>query len=306
MVHLTNYTFSKLCKKLEINRDIDLDFFLEYVYDDLQVYYMLNKFDIKYLFNYRTLLEDEDRYLAEYYEEVPEREDTQSYVFERGGKLKYHLDNNCKFLKKDFVDFNIPSDIQNLGHEVVKEYRDWFRSMGYADDYNNDILDPQKVVFSYNSKFPPKYNIPILNDNYKLVQRLPNSQNTVQDRDFDQEAFNDRILHLKTLYSNEFSCKVLRIISKFDYLSRKSNSEIEDKISEVFSKEFIVNYGINNLKEKFRNSRSIKIKLIKELLSYFKWNYKINDKKFNTITLESFGLECCGNCKQSYNQRIQN
>ncbi|MGO4912498.1 hypothetical protein [Leeuwenhoekiella sp. W20_SRS_FM14] len=303
MAHLTNYTFSKLCKKLEINRDIDLDLFVEYVYEDPQIYYILNKFEIKYLFNYRTLLEDEDKFYAEYYQEVPERVDTQTYVFERAGKLKYHLNNSCAFINKDFIDFNIPPEIQELGNEVVTEFREWFKSKGYAEEYYNGTLDTEKVVFNYNVKFPPKYKVPVLNENYELVKRLPNSNNVMREQEFDLTAFQETIIHLKTKYYNEFSCKVSRIISKFDYLLRKSDQEIEEKISEVFSPEFIGNYGMKKLKEKFKFSRDLKVKVIAELLEYFKWNYKIDDKDFNNVTLENFGLDCCGGCEKNVLQQ---
>lgn len=304
MAHLTKYTFSKLCNKLEINRDIDLDLFIDHVYNDPKIYYMLNKIEIKYLFKYRSLLQDEDKFHAEYFQKVPERADTKTYVFERGGKLKYHLNNSCEFINKDFIDFNIPPEIQELGDEVVTEFRDWFQSKGYAEEYHNGTFNAEKIVFNYNVKFPPKYKVPVLKENYELIKRLPNSNNVMQELEFDLSAFQKEIIHLKAIYDNQFPCKTTRILSKFDYLLRKSDFEIEEKIGEVFSSKFIQNYGMKKLKEKFKIARDVKVKIIEELLKYFKYSFSSHDKDFNKITLDDFGLELCGACKEKKNSVI--
>lgn len=303
MAYLTKYTFSKLCRKLEIKPDIDLDFFLNHIYNDQKIYFMLNKFEARYLFVYKSLLDDEEKFKLEYYEEVPERIDTQSYVFEQSGKLKYHLNENCTFINKDFIDFNIPSEIQELGNKAVQEYRDWFKSKGYAELYFSGNLDKNVVVFNYNILFPRKYNIPVLNENYELIAKRPNSNSVMSDEEFDNENFLKTIEHLKKLYDNTFSCKILRTLSKFDYLLRKTDIEIQSKMIEVFSKEFITNYGVKNCKEKFKVSRDIKTKLMAQLIDYFKWTYKLNDKNFSNITLEDFGLECCDSCKKNVLQQ---
>lgn len=299
MANLTNYTYSKLCRKLEIKHSIDLDFFLKHIYNDQKIYFMLNKFEAKYLFVYKSLLDDEEKFYLEYYEEVPEQIDSQTYVYEKAGKLKYHLSQDCAFIKKDFIDFNIPSEIQELGNEVVNVFRDWFKSKGYAELYFSGNLDKGVVVFNYNLLFPKKYNIPVLNENYELITNKPNSNSVVTEEVFDHDEFVKKIEHLKKLYDNTFSCKVFRTLSKFDYLLKKNDSEIQKKIEEIFSPEFLKNYGMKNVKEKLKISREIKIKVMAQLLDYFKWNYKINEKSFTTTTLEHFGLDCCGSCKKN-------
>ncbi len=299
MANLTNYTYSKLCRKLEIKETIDLDFFLKNIYNDQQIYFMLNKFEARYLFVYKSLLDDEEKFYLEFYKEVPERIDTQNYVYEQAGKLKYHLSQDCVFIKKDFIDFNIPPEIKELGNDVVKEFRDWFKSKGYAELYFSGNLDKSVVVFNYNILFPRKFNVPVLNENYELIAQKPNSNSVISDDEFDNDKFVKTIEHLKKLYDNTFSCKVSRILSKFDYLLRKSDFEIQEKMTELFSPEFSKNYGMKNLKEKLKISRDIKIKIMAQLIDYFKWNYKINEKSFSNITLENFGLECCGGCEKN-------
>jgi hypothetical protein len=70
-------------------------------------------------------------------------------------------------------------------------------------------------------------------------------------------------------------------------------------MQEIFSAEFLTNYGMKNLKDKLKTSREIKTTIMAQLINYFKWNYKINEKSFKNITLENFGLECCGSCEKN-------
>ena len=81
MAYLTKYNLSKLCQKLEVKEEISLDLFIEHIYNDKEIYYILNKREIEYLFIYKMVLEDENKFIVEYYNEVPEREDTKSFVF---------------------------------------------------------------------------------------------------------------------------------------------------------------------------------------------------------------------------------
>lgn len=70
-------------------------------------------------------------------------------------------------------------------------------------------------------------------------------------------------------------------------------------MTEVFSSVFVENYGIDNFKEKFKLSKIYTYKIIELIIEYLKWNYNLEDKKFDKITLEQFGLECCYFCKKS-------
>lgn len=298
MAYLTKYTFGKLCKKIEVNRKITLELFVNEIYNNPRIYNVFNKFEVKYLFIYKLLLEDSEKFQKTYYEEVPERIDTKSKVFEKSGKLKYHLFDNCKLIFNNYLDFNIPPEITELGYEAVEEFRNWFKSQGYAEAFYNNQLDVSKVVFDYNVKYPSKYKVPVLNENYQLITELANTNDIQVNESFDYDSFLVKIEHLLNMYDNRFSCKNTRILSKFDYLINKSDTEIKEKVSELFSDVFIENYGINKLKDLFIDSKNIKYDLISNLLDYFKWTYNLVDKNFEVITLESFGLECCGRCKK--------
>lgn len=303
MAYLTKHTYSKLCNELKINIEIDLDFYIDYIFDDPQIFFIFNKLFLKRLFIYRCLIEDEKTFIAEYYDYVPERFDTNRYVFERAGSLKYHLSDACPFLKKDFIGFKVPEDIQELGDEIVQEYRDWFKSKRYSEKYFEGTLDSKAVVFSYNSKFPPKYNVPVLNENYDIVKQIANSSFINIEESFNENVFKENLEKLKEEYYNYFSCPVLRLISKYDYLHNKEETEIRETFENIdsLSPNFIETYKMSNLKEKFKISNKITSKISQELLSYIRWKYNFKEKSFDEITLEKLGLECCGNCKEMQN-----
>ena len=150
-------------------------------------------------------------------------------------------------------------------------------------------------------KFPPKYNISVLNENYKLITDIKNSSDKQIEETFENDTFLANLEHLVKKHENTFSCKTTRILSKFDFLAEKTDAEIKLKISELFSDVFIENYGMDRLKTLFKQSKNIKYDIIKNLLYYFKWTYKLKEKNFDTITLENFGLVCCGGCKINEN-----
>jgi hypothetical protein len=245
------------------------------------------------------LLENEEKYIIEYYDFTPVKKDSKSFVFEKGGKLKYHLNENCEFLKRDYVNFHIPKSIIDLGDEVVEEFRAWFKSKGYIESYFKENLDVSKVVFDFNMKFPSKYSIAPLNENYKLVLELDNSNSYELNIAFNYNEFKDNISIIKKKRMNRFQCKTSRFLSKYDYLLNKSDSKIRAKISEVFSDQFVENYGLNNLKELFMYSISLKKELFENLTSYFRWSYKNQNLAIDSHSLDRFGLECCNKCSEN-------
>lgn len=298
MAYLTKYNLSKLCQKLEVKEEISLDLFIHHIYNDKEIYYILNKREIEYLFIYKMVLENENKFVVEYYNEVPEREDTKSFVFNKGGKTKYHLNQNCTLLKKDYLDFNIPEDIKSKGDNAIDEYREWFRLNNFGEKFKNKEISKDEIIRAFNFKYPKMYDIKPIEDNSNLlVVEIPNSTNLYLKENFDLEKFKIELTEIKLAWQNTFQCKVSRTFSKFKYLLAKSDEEITTKMGEIFSQDFVKNYGIENLKDKFQISKNLTYKLIDLLLDYIKWTYKADNKSFDALTLEKFGLECCHICK---------
>ena len=298
MAYLTKYNLGKLCQKIDINIDVSMEMFIEHIYNDKEIYFILNKREIEYLFIYKMLLDDEEKFIVEYYNEVPEKEDTKSLVFNKGGKTKYHLIPNCKLLKKDYLDFNIPSELKEQGDDAIEEYRDWFRSNNFGERFKQKEISKETIIKAFNLKYPIKYNIKPIEDNSNLlVIYIPNSTSRHLEEKFDVESFRIELNDLKLVWQNTFQCKVSRTFSKFKYLLAKSDEEIIGKMGEIFSENFVKNYGLNNLKNKFEISKTLTYRLIELLLEYIKWTYNLENKDFNILTLEKFGLECCHSCK---------
>ncbi|MVM42114.1 hypothetical protein GO730_37980 [Spirosoma sp. HMF3257] len=297
MAYLTKYNLSQLSQKLDINLDISLEMFLQHVYDDPEIYSVLNKREIEYLFKYKMLLEDEENFVIEFYNEVPEKEDTKSYVFNKGGKMKYHLSSSCPLINKDYLDFNIPEEIKSIGDNAIQEYREWFNQNKFGDRYRSKQIDKNVIIAAFNLKYPNKYDIKPIEDNSNLlIIEQPNSSIKMVEQSYDFEKGRREITKLKYEWQKNFPCGVTKTIAKFKYLLTKDDEEIKNKISELFSINFIKNYGLEKLKIKFKISKYLTNRIITLILDHIKWAYDINEKRFDDKTLEKFGLECCLTC----------
>ena len=292
MAYLTKYTFLKLCKKLEINCEIDLNLFIDNIYEESFFFKILNKKQIKFLFIHKLLLEDESEFIINYYKKIPEKKDQQNYVLEKGGKPKYHLSDACEYLKKDFVGFIIPTEIKNLGNETIEAFRDWFKSKGYIEDFHQNNLDKNKVIFDYNVQFRPKYKLPILKENHKLTDNFPNSNVKEINYEFDFLKFKEKLKELKIQHLLNFSLtKENQFISKNDWARNKTDEEIK-KVMSFLHREPSVDY----IREMMILSNKIKEEIIEELLVYSKWKYGKKLKSFKSISLDELGLQPCKFC----------
>jgi len=302
MAYLTNYNLGQLSQKLSINTDVSLDFFLEHIYNDQELYSILNKRETEYLFKYKMLIDNEVRFVVEYYNEVPEREDTRKFVFNRGGRMKYHLNPDCKLIRKDYVDFIIPEEIRAFGDDAIIEYRNWFDQNKFGEKYRSKTIDKNVLISAFNLKYPAKYKIKPIEDNSNLfIIKQPNSKYDSVDSNYDAEKTKQKLELLKNEWNRHFPCRTTKIIAKFKHLLNRSDEEINSKITELFSDVFITNYGLHKLKNKFSISRTLTNEIIKLLLEHIKWTYKLEDKNFDNATLEKFGLECCLGCAKENN-----
>ncbi|GGG51816.1 hypothetical protein [Bizionia arctica] len=299
MAYLTKHTYSKLSRKIDLKTKVSQQLFMKHILNDQKLYYIFNSVELKYLFNFKLLFENNKEQMEHYLSYVPKQKDEKKYVFETKRKLKYHLSSACSFLKKDFLNFNIPQEIRDLGDVAIEDYRSWFKKEGYAEQYSEGILDVSVVVFRYNNIFPMKYGVARLNEKYNLIEEIPNSSIEREDSKFNYHTFLENIEDLKNDYAFHFQCKVTRTLSKFDYLLQRSDTEIANKISELFTPEFITNYGMDRVKKMFVISKRIKKELMSALIDYFKWTYRSTLHSIDTVTLEHFGLECCHSCKEN-------
>jgi hypothetical protein len=104
------------------------------------------------------------------------------------------------------------------------------------------------------------------------VLELENSNTCKIKSAFEYNDFKENIKIIKKKRNNRFGCEISKKLTKFDYLLNKSDNEIKTKISEIFSNQFVDNYGLDNLRELFKDSKKYKKELLENLVNFFKWS----------------------------------
>lgn len=307
MAYLTNYNYSKLCNSLNLKIEINKKTFLKLVYDDVDVFNILNKQELEYLFKYKSILDDEKEFWTDYYQEVPPNTDTETLVFENEDKIKYHLFNDCIALQMDYDNVFIPDDIQEYANShkdpssIIDEFRDWFKSNYFLQRYLQGKISKASIIFEYNSKYPRKYGLnPITDpDSGILFIHKPNNKEVVElEREFNYKEFLEQLEEAKKQYNNAFSGPVIRTLVKFRYILNKSDNEIQDIFDRVFNVGFTKKLGVKTIKEKITLAKEHTTTIFQLLQNYFKWKYNFHEKNFDIITLDHFNLACCGYCSK--------
>ena len=298
MVSITESTYAKLCTKVKLKKALDKEMFIKHVYNDERIFNIFNKYEVRVLFNLKNLLQecDVDDSDFTFLLHVPKRKDTKKYVFEKESFLKYHLNDNCEALFKDYLDFYIPQDLREKGDFAIEDYRTWFKNKGYKEDYLNGKLDQEAMIFQYNMKFPKLYKVMPLKESFKLVQIISNKGSRKVKRDFNYDNFVSSLEQQIKYYYQVFSCDTLRKLSKFRSL--KTDNEIKEKFSNVFSPQFVENYGIERIREKFDFANEIIGEIFKLLKEYIRWNLGTTEYKIKSASLDDYGLKCCAFCKE--------
>lgn len=301
MAFITNYTLSKLARSLEIKEIITEEIFISHIYEDQRLFSFFTKWELKYLFNYKKLLENEKSHLV-YFQQVPKTLDTYTYATESDSKLKYHLSVNCKLLIKDFRGFIIPPEVKEA--KLITEFREWFKENNFEVKYNNGEISKEFIVRKYNREFASKYDLKELNEQYDLIDEKPNSGHEEKLSSFNLNEFHKTIEECIEYKRNTLNSYEKRILGKWEGMQSKSDLEIKNKVIELVGEVFYNNYGLEAIKDLWKNYAKVKRGvLLKELIEYFKWTYKADEKIFDKITLENFNLSCCGHCSDS-NQEL--
>jgi hypothetical protein len=142
--------------------------------------------------------------------------------------------------------------------------------------------------------------VPVLNEKYELIKNIDNSGNILIEQQFDFQEFLKTLEKCIKLKESLLQCEVNRKLAKFDYLINRSDAEIKEKMTQIFSSEFTNNYGIEKIRKLLTEYRVIKFEVMQNLINYFNWSYKSNNEEFDNTTLDDFGLKCCGSCKTNH------
>lgn len=304
MAFVTEYTFGSLANTFELRDGMDYitkEFFVAEIYPDSRLFSLFNQYNLKKLYIYKFLLENHKE--LEAYDFVEIRQDTRKYVFDRGGRMKYHLFEDCETINSTYKDYIIPEEVRE--RDLVDEFRNWFVFNKFKEKDNSGEQILELMTFKYNSGFAKKHNLSYLNRNYELIVTKLNTGGKEVDYSFDINVFKERINTIIQERYNICSSITMMYLGNYDYLFKKFDREIETKIMQLSQNKpdligdnFIQNYGIENLKSFFKIHHKLKTEAFQLLANYFRWTYNLDKINFNEYTLQHFGLVCCKVCSR--------
>ena len=294
MAYITSYTLHQLTRNLSNSKhNISKEEFIDHVFKDPRIYDYLNKLEISYLFNFTQILKEP----LEYLRQVPSRSDTGTYVRERDSKLIYHLYQDCELLNKDFVGFRIPLEVRELG--LIKEFREWFEKNKFIEKYLANEIDKARIIFNYNTSFAKIYGLPLLNENYVLIDERLNSGHEHIDENFNIQQFYRDIGRWVIQADNRLPIVAWRTLGKWHSYGNKSISEISHLLDKLdINHSFRSHNSIETIREVLKEHHLAVNGLMKLLRDYFCWTYGLKVATFDVVTLENFNLKCCRQCKE--------
>ncbi len=294
---MTEYSLQKLVGEMDVKINISKDLFSDVIYPDGRLYDLLNSVERKNLFKYAMLLKDETKFAATYYRFVPEEPDAEQLVFSKGGKTKYHLNADCEMLTKDFKDFNIPSEISELGSDAVSEFRKWFKDMCFKEKLESGQIALDRINREFNNRYVIKYGIqPLDEESGILVVEKENSSKISIENSFDVLKCKQEIELCLREYNENFRVYESQKVAKHSYLLKLNNKEIMAKLKEILPNTPITEKNFDKIVQDLRLASQITRNIIQLVKSYIRWTYNFENKDFNNVTLEDFGLECCQVC----------
>lgn len=294
MAYITSYTLHQLTRSLaNSKRIIPKEEFIAHVYKDPRVYEYLNNLERSYFFNFTQILKEPIKYLNH----VKKRPDTGTYVRERESKLVYHIYPECELLNKDFIGFRIPLEVQEL--DLIEQFREWFEKNKFIEKFLDNQIRKDAILFQYNLNFAPKYDLPKLNEDYKLIDERLNSGHEFIDEKFNLQDFYKEISNWVYQAENRLPISAWKLLGKWHSFGNKSLEEIADLLDRLDIDHNFRRYNtVETIKEVLKEHHAAVIKLMRLLRVYFCWTYKLDGKPFDIVTLEHFNLKCCSQCEE--------
>lgn len=302
MAFLSRYTFSKLTSIIEpvSQREVTKDFFCKNIFNNEFLYHVFNRADLKKFYVTAFILKNDLNTAVLKY--VEEQQDNYRWVFQQGGKLRYHIHPDCEGLKANFEDFQIPFDYNSLqnGIVLVKKYREWFKQYKFRERFSNDPSVIHTIVKQYNTFFAPENNLePIQPDDILYIglkSKKAKNSFTIE-KTFNQIEFERELNVLLDYRIDLCCCKTKVFLSRYDFLYNKTNDEIDSYLNGKLDSIFLINYGYDNLKFFLEQHFKLRNRCQELIMSYIKWRYNLPGKDFNVVSLEDFNLRCCILCK---------
>lgn len=278
-VYITKNNFSKIAEKAigDLSDGINEICSRVYGYRDISKY--LNYKEIKDIEYKRLLIEGADSYIEEYLEKFRrgalEKKAAgvfSPFVFVSTTPPKFHYDKDCEFIKKDYLNFYIPPEIDKRGVNEVEKFR------VFANANKQLLVDGKEDVFILRLK--AQFNLQ--NDLSKVVFSNSGVNDNIFGTDFDVSARIDEVMNSIDLLGKTGAGKVM--LENYIYLDhyrrpRLAKEDDEDIVFEVL-----------RLKTELVNLL-IKFHLNKNSKSGFSF-----DKEF----LEQIGFAGCSVCGKQF------
>ncbi len=238
--------------------------------------YFFSKRETSLLKAFRELLRNPEKFVVEYYEPIVVV-DSYRYL-QAENQPAYHINSNCKRLKSNFINIEIPLPIRDKGKDEVYKFRDWYKNTEFKNDDITDYIFKLQLKFPYVGEINPNSidysNSGIIEKkNYSLVE-LENEIDLILKKS--TEYFKDNP-HLRDIIKRYQKWTFL------GYVYGQLNNN-ETTLSDEELKEFLRNYDTTFKKP------------VKYLLEEY-YRIKFNpEMTFDGTILKKLGFRTCGNC----------
>ena len=269
---ITNSNFNKVVgnSKSEIYEHISMLY--EAVYDKADLSDYLSKNDADDLNRKIRFLATSEDFLMGLLKNKEERNSYQnsnsSYLFSAGNP-RYHVDSECKTLKKDFVNFSIPKEITDRGREEVVKFKQ------FATENRKLLNDGREDLFIL--KIENKF---LLKDRIDKVVYENSGAKDIKSEviciGLDQLE-NSIELSIKKLESFRLTEEGALAFKNFRYSPIKN----------------IRKYHLTNIQ---RDLLEEKRNLVNLILQYNKVKYKNDGSSYSSELLDLYGFKPCGIC----------
>lgn len=230
------------------------------------------------------MLKNPEKYFNEIY--VPyEPVDTFTLIYE-GKKPSYHKFADCPRLHSVYENFEIPSEIRELGKEKINEFRNWFETVKHLLD------DPETFVMRLKLRWGIETNPNAI---------IFHNSGSTEIENLNVEELESKIdLIIKNAgrfyYKSEKNKAILSKYSKFTYLAYKSE-KIENNETNYSDEE------IKALLEEY--DYEFKRPLKRMLIEYYRLKHNPN-MDLEGFILEKLGFKECGYCHyEEVNRNLQ-
>jgi hypothetical protein len=274
MAYITLANTNKIIHESDLNVELKGDIY------KLPIYFF-SKYEVNALLAIRELLEHPEHFFTRIYKPYKPK-DTFRYIYE-GKAPSYHEKSDCPRLQSNFKNFEIPSQIVELGTDAVIEFRKWFEE-------NKHLLEtPDKFVF----RLMAKYGIQV---NPKSINYENSGYAEMQNEDLNglEEKIDGLIKAAgRFYYQSEKNKDILKVFSKKSYYANKNGDIVENNTG--YSDQEVRSL-LREYEEKFKKP------LKRMLITYYRLKFN-PDIKMEGHFLEALGFKPCGHCINERNNK---